>query len=125
LSLPVRHHNASTSWRIGRIRFLVEFVLAGALTTAGGQYSSDAATAVVVIGSCWAIWASIRRLSDIKRSVWWASILAAPFIIGSILGLVFGQADIATLLLGVYIVAYVIFLVILSLLPSADETAEG
>lgn len=45
---------------------------------------------VLSIGIFFAIWASVKRLRDIKQSVWWVTILIAMFIFSFILGLVPG-----------------------------------
>ncbi len=119
--------------RIGRIRFLLEFFIAGFLIQAGASSLSRiygigevVPYSVFGLGFALAIWATIRRLRDIKRSIWWVSILIAPLLLGMVLGVFVGLngTDILDSIfvkaIGiVFFIVYLLFLGVLLFSPSA------
>ncbi len=62
--------------RIGRARFLLEFLIAMAILKASSS-DSIVPTVVLGIGLLIAIWANAKRLRDISRRDWWL-----PFLVG-------------------------------------------
>jgi uncharacterized membrane protein YhaH (DUF805 family) len=72
--------------RIGRARFLLEFFIAAVLLKVGGSGFGIIFYLFSAIGLLIAIWASQRRLRDIKRSEWWVMILIAMIPIGFFIG---------------------------------------
>lgn len=129
----IQQESAPTKKRIGRIRFLLEFLIAAFLVKAGsGALGGLTGIGVVVplsvfgLGFGLAIWATIRRLRDIKRSVWWVTVLIVPLILGMALGIAIilsgpGITDSTYVkTVGIaYMVVYLLFLGVLLFWPSA------
>ncbi len=128
----IQQESAPTKKRIGRIRFLLEFLIAAFLVKAGsGALGGLTGIGVVVplsvfgLGFGLAIWATIRRLRDIKRSVWWVTVLIVPLILGMALGIAIilsgpGITDSTYVkTVGIaYMVVYLLFLGVLLFWPS-------
>lgn len=133
----IQKESAPTKKRIGRTRFLLELFIAAFLIKVGsGTLRELTGIGVVVplsvfgLGFVLAIWAAIRRLRDIKRSVWWATVLIAPLLLGIVLGVVIGLSgtgitnSIYVKTVGiVYMVVYLLFLGVLLFWPSAFPKA--
>jgi uncharacterized membrane protein YhaH (DUF805 family) len=123
--------------RIGRIRFLLEFFIAAFLVKVGSAALGGLTGIGVVVpltvfglGFVLAIWATIRRLRDIRRSVWWVSVLIAPLPLGIVLGILMtlsGSGIINSIYMktvGIaYMIVYVLFLGVLIFWPSAFPKA--
>lgn len=119
--------------RIGRIRFLLEFFAAAFLLTAGSKALGGLTGIGMVVnlsvfglGFALAIWATIRRLRDIRRSVWWATVLVIPLPLGLALGffMTLSGSDISNSIFvktfGIaYMIVYLLFLGVLLFWPSA------
>lgn len=115
--------------RIGRIRFMLELLFAAFLIKAGSSALGGLTGIGVVVplsvfglGFVLAIWATIRRLRDIKRSVWWVSVLIVPLPLGIVMAL--SGSDIVNSIyvktVGVaYMIVYLLFLGVLLFWPSA------
>lgn len=92
--VSIQQEPAPTNKRIGRIRFLLEFLIAAFLVKVGlGALDRGLPSIWVLVplsvsglGYTLAIWATIRRIRDIKRSVWWVSVLLVPIPLGIVLG---------------------------------------
>ena len=136
----IQQESAPAKKRIGRIRFLLEFFIAAFLVTAGSKALGGLTGIGVVVplsvfglGFALAIWATIRRLRDIRRSVWWVTVLIAPLPLGIVLGVVMtlsgsGIADsIYAKTVGIaYMIVYLLFLGVLLFWPSAfPKTMKG
>lgn len=131
----IQQKAAPTKKRIGRARFLLEFIIAAAIVKLGfGTYAKTTVEGVVpllflgigCIGYFLAIWASMKRLRDIRRSEWWVTVLIAPLLLGVILGIAISisgpdvTANAYVKTVGVtYMVIYVLFLGVLLFWPSA------
>jgi hypothetical protein len=78
------------------------------------------------LGFALAIWATIRRLRDIKRSIWWVTVLLLPLLLGIVLGtvIVFSGSGITDSVyvkaVGIaYMIVYLLFVGTLLFWPSA------
>ena len=119
--------------RIGRARFWLEFFIAAVLVKAGGSGVGVLFTLVITIGLLLAIWASVRRLRDIKRSEWWATILIVPIPVALIFGFTAFQGLDGTITLNAYAkpifvaiqVFYLLYLGVLLFWPSAFPASNG
>ena len=127
--------------RIGRIRFLLEFFVAGFLVKVGSEASRGLTGIGVIVplsvfglGYVLAIWAAIRRLRDIRRSVWWITALIVPLLLAFVLGIVVtlsgsGIADsiyVKTVVIALFyacMIVYWLFLGVLLFWPSAFPKA--
>lgn len=133
----IQQEPASAKKRIGRIRFLLEFLIAAFLVKAGSAALGGLTGIGVLVplsvfglGFVLAIWATIRRLRDIRRSVWWVTVLIAPLPLGIFLGVVMtlsgsGITD-STFVKTVgiaYMTVYLLFLGVLLFWPSAFPKA--
>ncbi len=135
----IQQESAPTKKRIGRIRFLLEFLIAAVLVKAGSEALGGLTGIGVVVpwsvlglGFVLAIWATIRRLRDIKRSVWWVTVLIVPLLLGIVLGIVIilsgpGITDsIYVKTVGIaYMVVHSLFLMVLLFWPSAFPKGVG
>jgi len=133
----IHQEPAPAKKRIGRIKFLLEFFVAAFLVTAGSKVlGGQIGIGVVVplsvfgLGFALAIWATIRRLRDIRRSVWWVSVLVIPLPLGIILGIVMSLSgsgianSIFVKTFGIaYMIVYLLFLGVLLFWPSAFPKA--
>lgn len=108
--------------RIGRARFLLEFIVAGLFIKVGTSGYGVVPTLVIGIGLFLAIWASVRRLRDIQRSEWWATVMVMPLPLGFFLGFTgfHGTIDayMAPLVI-VFMVIYLLYVGVLLFWPSA------
>lgn len=130
--------SAPTKKRIGRARFLLEFLIAAALLKVGsGAYIQTidglgalpkllGGIAIPGIGYFLMIWASMKRLRDIKRSKWWVTVLIVPIPLALIVGFLGPDVIVNTyvwtvgIAVGIaYMIIYLLFLGILLFRPSA------
>lgn len=129
---------ARSKKRIGRARFLLEFIIAAAIMKVGSDaYARTTSGLGVVpllvfgIGFFLAIWASMKRLRDIKRSEWWVTVLIVPIPLGIILGIAgFSGLDdtINTYvkIVGIaYMIVYLVYMGVLLFWPSAFPKGTG
>ena len=136
----IQQESAPAKKRIGRIRFLMEFLVAAFLMKVGSAALGGltgigvlVTLTVFALGFALAIWATIRRLRDIRRSVWWVTVLIVPLPLGMILGGVMafsgpGITDsIYVKTVGIaYMIVYLLFLGVLLFWPSAfPKTMKG
>lgn len=133
----IQQEPAQAKKRIGRIRFMLEFLFAAFLTKAGSSALGGLTGIGVVVplsvfglGFVLAIWATIRRLRDIRRSVWWVSVLIVPLPLGIVLGILMALLgpdiinSIYVKTVGVaYMIVYLLFLGVLLFWPSAFPKA--
>lgn len=113
--------------RIGRARFFLEFIFAAVLLKVSASAAGVIALVIGSIGLILAIWASIKRLRDIKRSEWWAVLLIAPIPLGFVYGFTgISGADGAKIVGVVYLIIYLVYIGVLLFWPSAfpKETVE-
>ena len=129
----IQQESAPAKKRIGRIRFLMEFLVAAFLMKVGSAALGGltgigvlVTLTVFALGFALAIWATIRRLRDIRRSVWWVTVLIVPLPLGMILGGVMafsgpGITDsIYVKTVGIaYMIVYLLFFGVLLFWPSA------
>jgi len=121
----IQQASAPTKRRIGRLRFLLELFVSSALIKVSAPLDGVLPLLVFGLGFSLIVWASVRRLRDIKKSVWWVSIILAAFPFGIVLGLTGLPAPdsngdiIFKIVGGLYGVAYLAYLGVLLFKPSA------
>ncbi len=139
--LETHQYAPSTKRRIGRSRFLLEFIIAAIVMKIGYvAYTTrrelfTIAILLFGIGYFLAIWASVKRLRDISRSEWWVTILIFPLLLGVVAGIAisilgpdgFGNSVPSTFKIAYwfYLIIYCLLLGVLSIWPSTYSNRVG
>jgi hypothetical protein len=111
--------------RISRLRFLLELLISSVLLKVSTPVDGVLPILVFALGFCLLSWASVRRLRDIKKSVWWVSIILVAIPFGMVIGLIGLPVPDSTgdtffrIVGGLYGIAYLTYLGVLLLKPSA------
>ncbi len=124
----IQQKSTPTKKRIGRARFLLEYFIAAVLVKAGSGALEFTGIGDVVpwsvlsLGFVLSIWASIRRLRDIKRSVWWVTV---PWILIGIAITLSGPSITDSIVGTAFMVVHSLFLMVLLFWPSAFPKGVG